>query len=183
MCYECGHKILPTQWQEVHMLLLALYQSLLHKAMNQTHEASANNYKQFWSWLSQLASDSNKDNNTTFWSRMMPFLNGYIAYFTAVRSGNWVLRNSSLRALTPLFFPYNHYKYEEVVTTVIIDSLTISDEDLLCYLSGGWTVSAKGKPHHNLALDEAHECMINLRLHLQAITLSNSWNVQLHVLS
>ena len=184
MCYECGHKKLPTQWQEVHMLLLALYQSLLHKAMivyNQTHEASANNYKQFWSWLSQLASDSNKNNNTTFWSRMMPFLNGYIAYFTAVRSGNWVLRNSSLRALTPLFFAYNHYKYEEVVTTAIIDSLTISDEDLSCFLSGGWTVSAKGKPHHNLALDEAHECMINLRLktitsrpsHFRTVEMSN----------
>lgn len=85
----------------------------------------------------------------------MPFLNGYIAYFIAVRSGNWVLRNSSLRALTPLFFAYNHYKYEEVATTAIIDTLTIPDEDLLCFLRGGWTVSAKGKPHHNLKLMSA----------------------------
>ena len=29
---------------------------------------------------------------------------------------------------------------------------------------GQWTVSVKGRPFHNLALDEAHECIINRKL-------------------
>ena len=66
--------------------------------------------------------------------------------------------------LTPLLFSFNRYKYEELATTAIIDSLTIPDDMLSLFLKGGWTVSAKGKPHHNLALDEAHESIINLRL-------------------
>lgn len=31
-------------------------------------------------------------------------------------------------------------------------------------MAGGWTVSYKENPYHNLAIDEAHECCINRRL-------------------
>ena len=49
------------------------------------------------------------------------------------------------------------------------------------FLNGGWTVSIKGQPHHNLALDEAHESVINLRLktitsrpsHFHTVELAN----------
>jgi hypothetical protein len=88
-----------------------------------------------------VASDSNKDENSKFCSRMLLFFNGYFAY---TRSGNWVLRNSALRATTPLHFAYNHYKYEELATTAIIDSLTIPDDVLALFLKGECTVSAKG---------------------------------------
>ena len=76
MCYECGHKKIPTQWQEIHMLLLALYQALLHKAVlvyNKTEEASVGEYKKFWDWLSDIASGDNKDEISRFWARMIPF--------------------------------------------------------------------------------------------------------------
>ena len=148
MCYECGHKKMPTQWQEIHMLLLVLHQSLLHKAVNvynDTHEVTAGDPKIFWDWLSKVASDMNEDRNSKFWSRMIPFLNGYFAYFVAIRSGNWLLRNPALKAVTPLFFAYNHYKYEELATTAIIDSLTIPEEVTAWFMKGGWTVSAKGQ--------------------------------------
>lgn len=167
MCHECGYKKIPTQWQEIHMLLMALHQALLHKAMlaySVSHEISVGEYKKFWDWLTKVASDSNQDENSKFWARMVPFLNGYSAYFIAIRSGNWVLRNSSIKLLTPLFFAYGHYKYEELASTAILDALTVPEDVLAWFLMGGWTVSAKGKPHHNLALDEAHESMVNLRL-------------------
>ena len=51
MCYECGYKKMPTQWQEIHMLILALYQSMLHKAVlthNTFEEATIGNHKEFW---------------------------------------------------------------------------------------------------------------------------------------
>ena len=33
LSHVCGHKKLPTQWQEIHMLLLALHETLLRKAV------------------------------------------------------------------------------------------------------------------------------------------------------
>ena len=62
MCSQCGYKKMPTQWQEIHLLLMALYQALLHKAVvvYQQHEPKGD-CRKFWSWLSNVASDSNKD--------------------------------------------------------------------------------------------------------------------------
>ena len=62
-----------------------------------------------------------------------------------------------------------------------MDTLTLPDELIKKFLSGEWTVSAKGRPFHNLALDEAHESIINLRLktitsrpsHFRTVELSN----------
>ena len=84
--------------------------------------------------------------------------------YESVRSGGWLLRNACLKAVSPLFFAYNHSKYEELCTTAIKDTLTLPSNILQQFLNGGWTVSIKGRPHHNLALDEAHESVINLRL-------------------
>ena len=33
LLYECGHKKLPTQWQEIHMLLFTLCETLLRKTV------------------------------------------------------------------------------------------------------------------------------------------------------
>ena len=33
LAHECGQKKLPTQWQDVHMLLLALHEALMQKAL------------------------------------------------------------------------------------------------------------------------------------------------------
>ena len=184
ICSKCGYKKMPTQWQEIHLFLLALYQALLHKALlvfNQKQDAGMRDYKTFWSWLSEVGSDNNKDDISKFWARILPFLSGYVGYFVAIRSGNWVMRNCTIPVLTPLFFSYNHYKYEELATQAVIDSLTLPSDILSNFLRGGWTVSSKGKPHHNLALDEAHESIINLRLktitsrpsHFRTVELAN----------
>lgn len=37
-------------------------------------------------------------------------------------------------------------------------------EILTKFMEGEWTVSLKGSPYYNLALDEAHECVINRRM-------------------
>ena len=102
--------------------------------------------------------------------------------YVSIRSGNWLLRNACLRAVAPLFFAYNHNKYEELCTTAIMDALTLPSDIIQQFLVGGWTVSVKGRPHdHNFALDEAHETVINLRLkiitsrpsHFRTVELAN----------
>ena len=88
------------------------------------------------------------------------------------------ITDSAIKSLIPLFFAYNHYNYEEVATT---DAMTFPNDVLKWFLRDGWTVSAKGRPHHNLALDEAHESMINICLktitsrpsHFRTVEMSN----------
>ena len=46
----------------------------------------------------------------------------------------------------------------------LADSYTYPHDILDNFFRGEWTASVKGKPYHNLALDEAHESIINRRL-------------------
>ena len=46
----------------------------------------------------------------------------------------------------------------------VYDTLTMPAEILKRFMDGEWTVSLKGFHFSNLALDEAHECVINRRL-------------------
>ena len=58
-----------------------------------------------------------------FWLQMMIYIHAYIGFYFAVRSGNWELRNSSLRVLAELFFTYSRDKYEVLVINSISDSI------------------------------------------------------------
>ena len=64
----------------------------------------------------------------------------------------------------PIVFAYSRNKYEKLSITAQHDVMTISDEFGSYFCNGEWTVSYSGRPYHNLALDEAHECVINCRL-------------------
>ena len=84
-------------------------------------------------------------------------------YF-AIRSGNFMLRNSCIKEIASLFFAYSRDKYEELTLTNLQDYLTFPQELLDKLMAGEWTISYKGNPYHNLAIDEGHECCINRRL-------------------
>ena len=167
LSFECGHKKIPTQWQDVHMLIVSLYESILRKALleySTIAEPNLSEFGNFMKWLHGAGLEHNKNEISKFWASVIPYLNAYIGYYFAIRSGNWLLRNSCLRALLPLIFAYNHNKYEDLCTTVLMDTLALSSDLMKWCLNGNWTVSVKGKPYHNIALDEAHESIINLRL-------------------
>ncbi len=69
-----------------------------------------------------------------------------------------------LKILTELFFAYSRDKYEVLSTHALADSMTYPPEILTSFLNGQFTVSVKGRPFHNQALDEAQESVINRRL-------------------
>ena len=92
------------------------------------------------------------------------YIHAYIGLYLAVRSGNWELRNSSLKLLAEMFFAYSRDKYEVLVVNSLADSITYPKEIIDHFLNGEWTVSVKGKPFHNQAMDEAHETIINRKL-------------------
>ena len=91
-------------------------------------------------------------------------IQAYVGFYFSVRSGNWSLRTSCLKKINELFFAYARDKYEVLGIHSLVDTYTYPDEVLKQFKDGQWTVSAKGRPYHNLALDEAHECIINRKL-------------------
>ena len=95
---------------------------------------------------------------------MLIYLQAYIGFYFSIRSGNWSLRTSRLKKLNELFFAYARDKYEVLSIHTLADTYTYSDEVFKQFMDGQWTVSVKGRPYHNLALDEAHECIINRKL-------------------
>ena len=159
LSFDCGHKKLPTQWQEMHMLLLALHETLLRKALDSCYTANELepvdkiNYETYSKWHTSLQSEANNNQITQFWVDILSYLNAYVGYYFSVRSGNWLLRNSCLRELLPLIFAYSHNKYEELCCTAIMDTLTFPQDIIQTLLNGGWTVSVRGRAYHNIALN------------------------------
>lgn len=95
---------------------------------------------------------------------MIYVLHMYNGYYFAIRSGNWLLRNNFLKALAPLFFAYNRHKYQRLIIQNLMDIFSLPSSIVSQFEKGEWTVSLKGMPYSNLAIDEAHECVINRRL-------------------
>ena len=46
----------------------------------------------------------------------------------------------------------------------LADASTYPEDVLKYFKNGEWTVCVKGRPFHNIALDEAHESIVNRKL-------------------
>ena len=91
---------------------------------------------------------------------MLIYLQAYVGFYFSIRSGNWSLCTSCLKKLNKLFFAYARDNYEVLSIHTLADTYTYSDEVLKLFQDGQWTMSVKGRPYHNLAFDEAHECIM-----------------------
>ena len=166
---QCGHKGEVSQWQDIHNVILATYESLLRCAVEdycKTIDIENTNVAQedeFWKWVYKHRNES-KDELCKFWLQMLLYMHAYIGFYFAVRSGNWGLRNSCLKVITEMYFAYGRDKYEVLSVTALADSFTYPPDVLDYFMQGEFTVSVKGRPYHNLAFDEAHECIINRKL-------------------
>ena len=167
MCIECGHKKDLTQWQDIHLMLSALHKVLLRKCTNEYEKrikAEERNITTFWKFVTTLANDTNTDEVSRFWAGLLKILNTYMGLYFAIRYGNFMLRNSCIKEIASLFFAYSRDKYKELTLTNLQDYLTFPQELLDKLMAGEWTISYKGNPYHNLAIDEGHKCCINRRL-------------------
>ena len=160
---KCGHKGEITQWQDIHNVLTACHAALLRLAVQEFHTIKQGNICTSKVWIDGLTTKQNSE-VTQFWCQMLIYLQAYVGFYFSIRSGNWLLRTSCLKKLNELFFAYSRDKYEVLGIHTLADTYTYPDEVLKQFQKGQWTVSAKGRPYHNLALDEAHECIINRKL-------------------
>lgn len=119
---------------------------------------------EFWVWLDSLSVNCSSDKVSVFWAEMLKYLHAYCGFYFAIRSGNWLLRNACLQILTELFFLFTRDKYEVLSIHALSNAYTYPKDILHMFKRGQWTVSVKARPFLNLALDEAHECIVNRKL-------------------
>jgi len=115
--------------------------------------------REFYEFVEKLSS---ADDTWRFWKQ---FVFGdcyaYVCLFTAIRTGNWKLRVSSLKQVTPLFAAFDWPSYQKIITQHLEDTLTYPEIIRHCFEHGAFVVSIKDRPGHSVALDKCNEmCMM-----------------------
>jgi hypothetical protein len=159
---SCKYMKEVNQWKDLHSILTALHEALIHEAI--ADMCAQNILLNLDDWVAHRMSEENMDDVSRFWAQSLYFLNGYVGYFTAIRSGNFQLRNGCIVILTKLFSAYSHNKYEQLACQTIHDVLTLPTWIKDKFENGEWTVSQSARAFHNTALDECHEMVINRRM-------------------
>ena len=137
------------------------------------------NWGKFEICVQELSKGKNEVSQS--WCNLLHFLMVYFAYYMAIRSGNWVLRNACIKQSCDLLFAYARDKYEVLAVQTLSDVLTYPTAIIQQFEQGHWTASKLGVPFHNQALDELHETEINCGLkqvasrppYFQVVELSN----------
>ena len=113
-------------------------------------------------FLSFVSNKKSSNENWQFWSEFI-FTDclAYMALHHAIRSTNWELRVGSIKLMTPLFFALERPTYGKLLPQHLADCLTFPSTVLSHLKSGGFTVSITGRPWHSVAIDEAHEMLVN----------------------
>ena len=113
----------------------------------------------FVSFMSDLSS-----NNDTwkFWHDFV-FRNclTYIGLYFAIRGGMWNLRMASLKEMCPLFTAFDRLNYMKILPQHFSEVISLPERIKECFISGGFVCNIRGKQMHAVALDEAHEMLVN----------------------
>lgn len=93
ICNHCGIKGELVQWQDIHIMLLSTYETLLELSLD-TFKATTHVVRVgYWDWIQSLTIESNKNEISRFWSQILIVLHLYTGFYFSIRSGNWTLRN------------------------------------------------------------------------------------------
>lgn len=96
----------------------------------------------------------------------------YISLYLGIRSGNWKLRMSGLKLMTPLFTAYDRPCYSRIIPHHFAYYQLYIRKNLE---DGSFTVSVCGKSGRSVALDEAHEMTINKDMKTAFVTPTSSY--------
>ena len=85
----------------------------------------------------------------------------YIGLFLAIRSGDWSLRVASIKQMAATFMAFDHHNYTKLISQHLADLLCMPQSILTMFRQGAFVVSIGGRSWHSVAIDEAHEMLIN----------------------
>jgi hypothetical protein len=118
--------------------------------------------EEFHTWAERRAEGSKM---WAFWWRFVHEDGwGYVALWLSIRSTNWDLRVAAYKRLAALFRAWDktHYQREVPLHLAHLEQWPWYIVDAL--KADLWTVSIRGSPYKSIALDEAHEQLINREL-------------------
>ena len=108
-------------------------------------------------------------------NKLVPF----IAFAVAGRTGNWKLRNTALKATTPVLAATGRTNYCEELPRHLNHFVTIYPDYILKYLeNGGFAVNLSFNPASSVFPDECHEMTINKDMALQVPERLSKENIE-----
>ncbi|CAC5387759.1 unnamed protein product [Mytilus coruscus] len=109
--------------------------------------------------LGQLCEENE---NWRFWNTFLSHhCFTYIAYFIAIRSGNWELRNFCIKEVTKITQITESKYYARLLPYHIADLKNFPAGVIKKFEEGAFVVNISGRNIHSQGLDEAHESCIN----------------------
>lgn len=79
----------------------------------------------------------------------------------ALRSGDWDVRMTCLKMMAPVFTAFDYPNYQKLIWQHLADVLCMPSSIVSAFEHGAFVVSISGKSWHSVAIDEAHEMLIN----------------------
>ena len=129
----------------------------LHTVVSETQ--SQFNFDKFKAFIQQLA---RTDSTWMFWIQFVfQDAAAYVGLFLSIRSGDWHLRTGSVKQMAAVFTAFDHPNYLRLISKHLADMLTMLQSVTTMFQQGAFVVSVKGRPWHSVAIDEAHEMLIN----------------------
>ena len=113
----------------------------------------------FQAFLDKKAAE---DDNWKFWGDfVMKNCLPYISLYISVQSSDWILSVASTKSMVPTFAAYDRPHYHHLIPQHIADILQMPTAILAKLQAGCFTASITGRAFRDVALDEAHEMLIN----------------------
>ena len=128
-------------------------------ATSATESECAAIYSGFVSFVSDLAS---RDDTLKFWHGFL-FHDclAYIGLYLTIRGGMWDLRMASLKEMCPLFTAFDRLNYMKILPQHFAEVMCLPESIKQCFAKGGFVCNIKGTKMHAVALDKAHEMLVN----------------------
>ncbi len=102
------------------------------------------------------------DDTWKFWSQfVLEDCMSYVGLFLAIRCQRWDLRVASSIQMATLFSAFDWTTYRHLIPNHLADLQTFPPKILHCFKGGAFVVNITGTQGHMVALDEAHETLIN----------------------
>ena len=116
-------------------------------------------FERFKLFIQQLG---RTDRTWRFWIHFLfNDLAAYVSMFLAIRSADWYLRTASIKKMAPVFTAFDHVHYRKLIARHLADLLIMPKSVTTMFEQGAFVVSITGRKWHSVAMDEAHEMMIN----------------------
>ena len=116
------------------------------------------------------------DETWRFWTQFVhQDFSAYLGLFLSIRGADWSLRTASVKEMIPVFTAFDHIHYTKLISRHLADLICMPESLLTMFRHGAFVVSIKGRSLHSVAIDEAHEMLINKACKMCVVRTSSDY--------